>query len=74
MGKSATHSVWYKRSAARRYQQGADVTIEIGKTVNVGDEDEAWRIRPENPSHLVAKLTHLVVAAERAQDQHASRR
>ena len=29
MGKSATHSVWYKRSAARRYRQGADVKIEM---------------------------------------------
>jgi hypothetical protein len=29
MGKSATHRVWYKRSAARRYRQGADVKIEM---------------------------------------------
>jgi hypothetical protein len=29
MGKSATHSMWYKRSAARRYRQGADVKIEM---------------------------------------------
>ena len=31
MGKSATLSVWYKRSAARRYRQGADVKIEMGQ-------------------------------------------
>ena len=29
MGKSATHSGWYKRSAARRYRQGADVKIDM---------------------------------------------
>jgi hypothetical protein len=39
MGKSATHSMWYKRSAATRYRQGADVKIEMEQVFWLGKNE-----------------------------------